>query len=485
MANTMVMAAKVQVTAVIIAELRKLGYASEACWTRIADLYVNITKHYLMPKHQVLSAEEKQNLLNKYDLEDDKQPPHRVKTDPIARYHGLEKGEVVKATYINTEYLFVEIKKVETIMRQRSASIRKQIRNGTKCSSLHEMVCKLTMESTVMNEDMIGKMTIALHDIPTCLPLIVLLHHNGWGTDEKAIISVLGHRNAAQRKQIRAAYEELYQEDLIKRLESELSGDFERAVYRGYWIGSAANRDAVFDTNIPWRKMLLLTPRRHPKGTYDGEEINTRLANSEAKFSMMLSKTRNLTMKKLSGSVLPLRSNCQVMNFVLVLRTAVRCLNDPKKYFEKSDCTRAEKDLKDTKSFIARNSVPLDQAVAKDTSGDYKALLLTLLGERRLNHLIWPFSELPNKSKEEFLATLRHGSMPQRPEKVLRNSIQRLGTDEDALTVVIVTRAEKDLKEIKELYCRRSSVRLERLLIRTPEGITRTRFLLCWGMKFE
>lgn len=41
------------------------------------------------------------------------------------------------------------------------------------------------------------------------------------------MISVLGHRNAVQRKQIRQAYEDLYQEDLIKRLESELSGDLE------------------------------------------------------------------------------------------------------------------------------------------------------------------------------------------------------------------------------------------------------------------
>ena len=49
----------------------------------------------------------------------------------------------------------------------------------------------------------------------------------GWGTDEKAIINILGHRNAIQRKQIRQAYEELYQEDLVKRLESELSGDLE------------------------------------------------------------------------------------------------------------------------------------------------------------------------------------------------------------------------------------------------------------------
>lgn len=49
----------------------------------------------------------------------------------------------------------------------------------------------------------------------------------GWGADGKAIIAILGHRNATQRTQIREAYHNLFQEDLIKRLESELSGDFE------------------------------------------------------------------------------------------------------------------------------------------------------------------------------------------------------------------------------------------------------------------
>ncbi|KAH8522806.1 hypothetical protein H0E87_003448 [Populus deltoides] len=36
-------------------------------------------------------------------------------------------------------------------------------------------------------------------------------------------------------------------------------------------------------------------------------------------------------------------------------------------------------------------------------------------------------------------------------EKTLRNAIRKFGTDEDALTRVIVTRAEKDLNDIKEL----------------------------------
>ncbi len=65
----------------------------------------------------------------------------------------------------------------------------------------------------------------------------------GLGTREKEIIKVLGHRNAAQRKQIKKAYEDLYQEDLGKRLESELTGTFEKAIYR--WMLDPADRDAV------------------------------------------------------------------------------------------------------------------------------------------------------------------------------------------------------------------------------------------------
>lgn len=49
----------------------------------------------------------------------------------------------------------------------------------------------------------------------------------GWGSDGKAIIAILGHRNVHQRQEIKKAYEEIYQENLIKRLESEISGDFE------------------------------------------------------------------------------------------------------------------------------------------------------------------------------------------------------------------------------------------------------------------
>jgi hypothetical protein len=48
----------------------------------------------------------------------------------------------------------------------------------------------------------------------------------GFGTNEKELILVLGHRNAQQRKETKETYQKLYNESLIDRLQSELSGDF-------------------------------------------------------------------------------------------------------------------------------------------------------------------------------------------------------------------------------------------------------------------
>lgn len=51
--------------------------------------------------------------------------------------------------------------------------------------------------------------------------------YKGLGTNETELISTLAHRNEAQRKLVRLAYEEIYHQDLIQQLKSELSGNFE------------------------------------------------------------------------------------------------------------------------------------------------------------------------------------------------------------------------------------------------------------------
>ncbi|KAL3829789.1 hypothetical protein ACJIZ3_018591 [Penstemon smallii] len=247
----------------------------------------------------------------------------------------------------------------------------------------------------------------------------------GWGTDEKAIISILGHRNPIQRKLIRQAYEGLYEEDLVKRLESELSGDFEKAIYR--WILDPEDRDVVLlnvaikKTPIPDYRFLVALVSIY---RYKGEEINPRLANSEADILHSAIKEKAFNHDEVVR-IISTRSKAQVLatlnhykdshgssitkflrddpssDYLIALRTTIRCLTDHQKYYEKvirhalngpgTDeesltrvvVTRAEKDLKDIKNiFHKRNSVPLDHAVAKDTSGDYKAFLLTLLGNQ-------------------------------------------------------------------------------------------------------
>ena len=61
-------------------------------------LMYNVSKHVKVPKHEIVSKEEKDAVFKKYNLETFDQLPVILKIDPIAKYYGMKRGDVVKIT---------------------------------------------------------------------------------------------------------------------------------------------------------------------------------------------------------------------------------------------------------------------------------------------------------------------------------------------------------------------------------------------------
>lgn len=287
----------------------------------------------------------------------------------------------------------------------------------------------------------------------------------GWGTNEALIIQILAHRDGAQRKKIRETYFETYGEDLLKDLDSELSSDFQRAVL--LWTLEPSERDAYLAneatkklTASNWVLMEIATTRsshqllsvrnayhakykksieedvaHHTCGDYrkllvplvsafryEGDEVNMTLAKSEAKIvhqkicdkaytddeiirilttrsKAQLNATLNQYNNQFGNAVTKDLKADPEDEFLKFLRSTIKCLTVPEKYYEKllrlainklgTDelalsrvvTTRAEVDLaRIADEYQRRNSVPLDKAIAGDTSGDYEKMLLALLG---------------------------------------------------------------------------------------------------------
>lgn len=65
-----------------------------------SELLIDITEHSLVPKHELMSHVEKELLLQKYNIKEN-QLPRILSTDPVARYYGFKKRDLIKITRLS------------------------------------------------------------------------------------------------------------------------------------------------------------------------------------------------------------------------------------------------------------------------------------------------------------------------------------------------------------------------------------------------
>ncbi|KAM3830616.1 annexin A4 isoform 2-T3 [Vipera latastei] len=261
----------------------------------------------------------------------------------------------------------------------------------------------------------------------------------GLGTDEDAIIDIVVNRNLSQRQEIKIAYKSSIGRDLIDDLKSELSKNFEKVI-----IG-------------------LMTPIT----LYDVEELKRAIKGAGTDEGCLI-------------EILASRTNEEI-----------RRINDT---YHRQYGTTLEKDIvSDTSSKFRRVLVSLstgnrdespyaDQGLAKEDAqclyeagenkwGTSEGQFITILCSRSRNHLLRVFDEYKNIANKDITESIKSEMSGDLEDallaivKCMRNkpayfaerlykSMKGLGTDDDTLIRLMVSRCEIDMIDIKAEFKR-------------------------------
>lgn len=84
-----------------LAKLLKAIYNNEGIYLNIIDMHTclfNILDHKFVPKHRVLSDEEKEKVMKNYNVMNEKQIPEISRFDPVAKVIGLRPDQLCEIT---------------------------------------------------------------------------------------------------------------------------------------------------------------------------------------------------------------------------------------------------------------------------------------------------------------------------------------------------------------------------------------------------
>ncbi|XP_018409910.1 PREDICTED: annexin A4 [Nanorana parkeri] len=259
----------------------------------------------------------------------------------------------------------------------------------------------------------------------------------GMGTDENAVIEVIANRSLAQRQEIKTAYKASVGKDLEEDLKSELTGHFETVIL------GLLTPSILYDTQELKKAMK-------GAGTNEGCLIEILASRSEEEIRNI-----NVTYKLKNGKSLE-DDICSDTSFMFQ-RVLVSLATGGRDQSDKVDDALAQQDAK-----------ALYEAGEKKWGTD-EVKFLSILCTRNRRHLLKVFDEYKKISKKDIEASIKSEmsghfedallaivkctrSKPGYFAERLYKSMKGLGTDDNTLIRVMVSRCEVDMLEIRSEF---------------------------------